>query len=112
MKFNTMKSLSSTPSHLTKTTLPCTSFFPKEPQLSLVKNNGIDIRPRKIYHPTIINACLALFKKHPDLLAQDEILEFYNYRSWRKEMGEPLESNVIYLPIGGLRRCNICENLT
>ena len=82
------------------------------PSLSQVKNEGINIRPRKIYHPSIINACLALFKKHPDLLAQEEIIKFNEYRAWKKEVNDPLESNPVYLPIGGLRRCLVCENLT
>ena len=98
--------------NLTKTTLPCISFSPQDLNLSIVKNAGIDIRPRKIYHPTIINACLAMYNKHPDALTQDEVLKFNEYRRWRSEMGQPLESNVIYLPIGGLRTCLICGHLT
>ena len=62
--------------------------------LSVVQNVGVDIRTRKIYHPTIINACQAIYKKHPDLLSQDEVLKFNEYRRWRSEMGQPLEANV------------------
>ena len=80
--------------------------------LSVVKNTEINIRPRKIYHPTTINACLAMFNNHPDALTQEEILKFNHYKSWKKESGDPLETNPIYLPIGGLRTCLVCKHFT
>jgi hypothetical protein len=83
-----------------------------QPKLSPEKLEGINIRPKKIYHPTIINACDALFKKHPDQLSREEIENFNQYRKMKLEMGDPLETNPIYLPIGGLRKCLICANLT
>ena len=98
--------------NLSKTIFPTISFSPEKPKLSLETIEGIDIRPRKIYHPCIINACFTMFKKHPDLLAQEEIVKFNEYRAWKKERDDPLESNPIYLPIGGLRKCLVCENLT
>ena len=62
--------------------------------------------------PTIINACETMFNKHPDHLLSDEIIKFNNYRRWKSEIGDSMEKNPIYLPIGGLRKCVICENLT
>ena len=88
------------------------NISPQEPKLSSTKLEDINIRPKKIYHPTVISACDTLFGKHPDLLSNEEILKFNNYRSWKSDIGDPIEENPIYLPIGGLRRCVICANLT
>jgi hypothetical protein len=85
---------------------------PEQPKLTVVKENQIDIKPKKIYHPTILNACKTMFDKHPDHLSQEEIQKFNHYRSWKSEIGDPIEANPIYLPIGGLRKCLICSNLT
>ena len=76
------------------------------------KGSQISIRPRKIYHPTIIDACNSLFKKHPDLLQPEEIIQFNKFRKYKSEVGDPLETNVVFLPIGGLRKCLICGHLT
>ena len=72
----------------------------------------IDIQPRKVYHPSIINACDSMFKKHPDQMSKDEIVRFNVFRIWKTDNGDPLETNVVYLPIGGLRTCLICRHLT
>ena len=95
-----------------KTTLPSISFIPPIDNLTIVRNAGISIKPRIIYHPAVINACEAIFKKHPDQLEQDEIVKFNHYRKWKTEMGDPLESNIVYLPTGGLRNCLVCGHLT
>ena len=100
-----LKQVPNKSSDLVKTTLPTLSFTP-------LKNAAISIKPRKIYHPTIINACEAMFKKHPDQLVSEEIIKFNHYRNWKPEMGDPLESNVVYLPAGGLRTCLLCGHLT
>ena len=84
----------------------------RKPKLSPVKLEAINIRPKKIYHPTIINACETMFQKHPDQLSKEEIDKFNQYRKYKLEIGDPLEANPIYLPIGGLRKCLICANLT
>ena len=65
--------------------LPSISISPQQPNLVYVKNEQVSIRPKKIYHPT---------------------------KKWKTEIGDPLEANVVYLPIGGLRKCLICGNLT
>ena len=84
----------------------------QQPTLSVIKLPEMNIRPQKIYHPCIINACDTLFKKHPDNLSKEEIEKFNHYRKWKSEMKDPIESIPIYLPIGGLRKCLICTNLT
>ena len=81
---------------------------PQQPKLTAVKLAEINIKPKKIYHPTVINACDSIFKKHPDNLSNEEIQKFNKYRSWKSEMGDPLEANPVYLPIGGLRKCLVC----
>ena len=53
-----------------------------------------------------------MFKKHPDQLVTEENIKFNHYRNWKTEMGDPLESNVVYLPAGGLRTCLVCGHLT
>ena len=53
-----------------------------------------------------------MFGKHPDLFSNDEVLKFNQYRNWKTEIGDPLENNVVYLSIGGLRQCLICGHLT
>ena len=60
------------------------------------------IRPRKVYHPSIINACKSMVKRHPDSFTKEEGLKFLEIRNWKSEVGDPLETNVVYLPIGGL----------
>jgi hypothetical protein len=37
----------------------------KMPNLNIVKTQSISIPPRPVYHPAIINACSAMFDKHP-----------------------------------------------
>ena len=98
--------------NLCKTILPSISYTPESPSLSIVKIAAVTIAPRKIYHPSVINACEAMFKKHPDQLTKDEEIKFNHYRKWKTYMNDPLETNVVYLLAGGLRKCLVCENLT
>ena len=111
-----LKSKTTTPSvaKMSPSICPQTTIsIPREqPKLTANKQEQIDIKPKKIYHPTILNACDTLFRKHPDHLSQEEIQKFNHYRSWKSEIGDPIEANPIYLPIGGLRKCLICANLT
>ena len=58
-----------------------------------LKNEGISIGPRKIYHPSY--SMLVLHCLRSILLAQVENIEFNEYRPWKKERNEPLESNPI-----------------
>ena len=93
-------------------TIDIPSTIGLQPKLATTKLPEINIKPKKIYHPSIINACNSMFKKHPDNLSQEEIEKFNTYRSWKSQIGDPFESNPIFLPIGGLRTCLICANLT
>ena len=84
----------------------------KMSNLSIVKSQAISIPPRPVYHPTIINACTAMFAKHPSQLRPDEVEKFNFYRKRKSQIGEPLEEEIIYLPSGGLRTCLNCRELT
>ena len=53
-----------------------------------------------------------MVKRHPDSFTKEEGLKFLEIRNWKSEVGDPLETNVVYLPIGGLRTCMICGHLT
>ena len=105
-------SLSKNSLNLGKTTLPSISFIPPIDNLTIVRNANISIKPRKIYHPAVINACEAMFKRHPNQLEQDEIEKFNHYRKWKADMGDPVEYSLVYLPTGGLRNCLVCGHLT
>ena len=80
--------------------------------LTIVKSQSISIPPWPIYHPAIIHACLRFFTKHPSELSQEELEKFKQYRGDKAELGEPLENEDIYLPIGGFRTCLNCRELT
>ena len=80
--------------------------------LDVQKSQQISIPPRTVYHPAIINASQRFFAKHPSELSQDEVEKFTQYRRDKAEIGEPLESEEIYLPMGGFRICLNCRELT
>jgi hypothetical protein len=84
----------------------------KKLKLGLVKAQSTSISPRKVYHPCIINASEAMFGKHPGQLTPDENLKFQLYQDHKIKVGEPLETEIIYLPIGGIRMCVNCRELT
>ena len=84
----------------------------KMSNLNIIKSQSISIPPRPVYHPAIINACQRFFVKHPSELRQDEVEKFKQYRKDKAQIGEPLESEEIYLPSGGLRTCLNCRELT
>ena len=77
-----------------------------------IQIQSTSIPPRPVYHPAIINACTAMFAKHPSQLQQDEVEKFKRYRHHKTQIGEPLETEIIYLPSGGLRTCLNCRELT
>jgi hypothetical protein len=43
----------------------------KMPTLRIVKFQSTSIPPRPVYHPAIINACTAMFSKHPSRLTEE-----------------------------------------
>ena len=95
--------------------LPSLDIPPAEqenPKLSFKRNQAVSISPRKIYHPAIHGACQAMFAKHPSNLTADEVHKFNFYKNHKMQIGEPLESEIIYLRIGGIRTCINCGELT
>ena len=50
--------------------------------------------------------------KHPSQLLPEEVIKFKLYRSRKLVIGEPLESEIIYQPIGGIRTCLHCGEKT
>ena len=84
---------------------------PKEPVLSIVKCAPTSIPPREIFHPAIINACMAICHKHPSKLTKEEAQKFKFYLARKNEMGQPVESDLVYLP-SSIRNCLHCGHLT
>ena len=89
-----------------------TNVPPQKPKLDFVRAKSISIPPHQIYHPAVINASNAMFGKDPSQLEADEALKFKMYRMNKIQKGEPLETEVIFLPIGGIRTCVNCRELT
>ena len=84
---------------------------PKPQSLTFVKNEAISIPPRKIFHPTIINASKSRHGKHPSELSKEEIVQFNAYLKWKHDIGEPVQKDLIYLP-SMMRDCLHCGNPT
>ena len=102
-------------SNLAVTKLPSVDIPPvhqENPQLNFKRNQAVSISPSKTYHPAIHGACQAMFAKHPSNLTPAEVHKFNFYKNHKMQIGEPLESEIIYLPIGGIRTCNNCGELT
>ena len=114
--------LKESPNDLSKTRPICT--FQKVSEVDIAPMNSscanltretqctISIPPKPVYHPAIINACKAMHDKHPDELNKEEVEKFNFYIRHKMNTGDPIEHNVIYLPMGGLRNCMQCGNLT
>ena len=81
-------------------------------ELELVRFPPISIPPRPIYHPAIIIACQDMFAKHPSALLPKEVDQLNFLRNHLYQVGEPLETNSVYLPSGGVRTCMHCRELT
>ena len=82
------------------------------PKLSIETQSSLSIPPATIHHPAIINACFAILGKHPSQLSPAEVIQFQQYKQFKADIGDPIEENVVYMPIGGLRTCLQCNNLT
>ena len=93
--------------------LPAIDIPPvKRPSLSIVAQPPISIPPRKIYHPAILKACYAITgKHHPSQLLPDEVKRFKAYIEQKREMGEPVETDLLYLPTS-MRNCVHCGHPT
>ena len=101
---------------LSTTKVSSVDIEPKEskiiPELSIVRQSSLSIPPRTIHHPAVINACFAILGKHPSTLSQEEVYQFQQYREFKESNGDPIEENVVYLPIGGVRTCLHCNQPT
>ena len=73
-------------------------IFKEKCKLNLERCTSTSIPPRPVYHPVIISVCEAMFAKHPSKLTPEEINKFNMYKERKKQIGEPLESEIIYLP--------------
>ena len=67
-------------------------------ELEFVRLCSISIPPRLIYHPAIVNACKAMFAKHPSALLPKEVDQFNFCRNHAIQVGESLENNPVDLP--------------
>ena len=85
--------------------------LPREPMLSIVNNASISIPPREIFHHATLNASQAICGKHPSQLTPEETKKFNFYLARKCEMGQPVESDVVYLP-SSMRNCLHCGYLT
>ena len=83
-----------------------------KPKLSIVTQPTFSIQPRIIYHPAVVNACFAILGKHPSTLTPAEVGQFEEYKQFKAFNNDPIEDNVVYQPIGGVRICMHCENPT
>ena len=81
-------------------------------KLSIENVSTVSISPRTIYHPSIINACFAIIGKHPSQMSPSEVKEFDMYVQFKARIGESIENDVVYLPVGGIRTCLHCQNPT
>ena len=98
---------------LTSVSLPPVDIPPGNgPTLSIVTQPPISIPPKKIYHPAIIKACYAITgKDHPSQLLPNEVERFKKYIKQKRDMGEPVESDLLYLPTS-MRNCVHCGHPT
>ena len=100
-------------------------MWPKNKRINTNRKNGkiqlrqnqnsqssISIPPRPVYHPAINQACQAMFGKHPTSLTPEEVSKFKIYQRQKLKNNDPIENDVIYQPIGGIRTCIQCGNLT
>ena len=81
---------------------------PRKPILSIEKLSNISIPPKTIYHPAIINATKSFYGKHPSELSSEECEKFNWYLEHKRNSGEPVESDIIYLP-SSMRNCLHCD---
>ena len=46
---------------------------------------------------------------NPDMIQQDENMKFNHFKKYKSEIGDPPETSVVFLRIGGLWKCLVCE---
>ena len=84
------------------------SITRKHKQLTIQCVETTTIPPRPVYHPAIIRASLSMFGKKPYDLDSDEIAKFNQYRAWKCQNGEQIETDIIYNPGSGNQPCLHC----
>ena len=93
-----------------------------KPKLSHVKLEAIDIRPKKIYDPTTLNACETLFKKHfasmrCEIEGNCAPVLIYNFGQRQKcSVSWDSDDGVFYAEVAGVVGCgvhtvNLCWHL-
>ena len=94
---------------LSISTLPVISIPSRSiKQLTIQCVETTTVPPRPVYHPAIIRASLSMFGKKPAELEPDEIAKFNNYRAWKCQNGEEIETDIIYNPASGNQPCLHC----
>ena len=88
------------------------AFSLQSTKLSIEVQLSLSIPPQPIYHPAVIEACQIMHGKLPSQLSSEEIKEFKFYQQFKLDNGDPIEEDDAYLPLGGLRTCVQCGNLT
>ena len=78
-------------------------------KLSIQEVQSTSIPPRSIYHPAIINTCIAIIGKHPSQLTTEEANN--TYREYKIQQGDPIERSIIYMP-SDMKNCLQCGELT
>ena len=70
-------------------------------RLQFSKPSFVDICPeeqKESYHPYLIEALKLMYGKTPDKMSTEEWDQFWHYYNWKKEKGEPIESDIVYKP--------------
>ena len=90
--------------------------IPPEPptsrELSIAKQPTVSIPPRSVYHPAVLNACNAMFGKHPSNLTPQEINKFKLYQRLKISIGDSIEEDIVNQTFGGVGTCVLCGHLT
>ena len=99
--------------NLTMSVLPSVNVPPfiRPSTLAFTRNKSISIPPRKVYHPSIINACMGMLGKHPSQLTEDEAAKFSYFQQYKKEQGDPNKTSLSFRPID-MKNCLHCGHLT
>ena len=77
------------------------SIPPKYQILTYSKTTSIDIsptEPKPNYHPYVVEAIKLMYSKAPDELSADEWEQFQGYHKWKRDKGEPIETDIVYKP--------------
>lgn len=84
---------------------------PKKSVLTITKIASLSIPAKPVFHPAVINASQAFYQKHPSDLTREETEKFKFYLDYKRREGEPVETDIIYLP-SSMRNCLHCGHPT